>query len=109
MSEQFALIISCQKVKSNIDETSIMTEEGEQVWISRSDFCPTSTTMFMYPRENPPTDLMTFSSKEKAEEFAKQWKGHPWYYIPNGNYEVVTIRPKMVEVQKGFEVINPTL
>ena len=39
-----------------------------------------------------------FNSEQEAHDFMKKYKGHPWYYIPNGNYEVIKIQPVYKQV-----------
>lgn len=51
-----------------------------------------------------PKDIKTFDTKEDADRFIKRWKGHPWYYKPNEEYEIIEVIPKYKQVQDGWEV-----
>lgn len=48
-----------------------------------------------------------FDSVAAATEFAQCWKGHPWYCKPNGNYEVIEVRPVSIQVFDGYEAVTP--
>ena len=47
-----------------------------------------------------------FESIDTATEFARKWKGHPWYYKPNGKFEIVEVRPVYKQVQDGYEIVK---
>lgn len=51
-------------------------------------------------------DLATFATRKQAEKFIKGWGGHPWWVVPNGNYEIVEVRPRFVKVQEGWEEVK---
>ncbi len=54
-----------------------------------------------------PMNAKTFATKESAEEFARRWKGHPWWCRPNGNYKVLEVQEIAVIERRvvGYELI----
>jgi hypothetical protein len=46
--------------------------------------------------ELAPKELVIFNTYNEAENFDKEWEGHPWFFKPNGFYKVF----KVVEALK---------
>lgn len=96
----FVIRTECKKALS-FDE-KVLTQEGEKVWVCEDNegWVP-ATGIHSY---NIPKDVKTFPTKDKAEKFIKTWKGHPWYYIPNGNYEIFEVEKKYKQVFDGYQI-----
>ena len=67
-----------------------------------------SSSRVSYNEGAVPVDLKTFETRDKAETFARRWKGHPWWCSPNGTFEVVEVVPRQVVEAKivGYEVVR---
>ena len=98
----YALIVEGKEARSA--NGTVMAEEGEKFlvvkepegWVE-ADSCRWDGSVG--------ADVKKFSSREAAEKFARKWDGFPWWCVPNGNFEVVEIRPKYVKVLDGYEVV----
>ncbi len=77
---------------------SIVTKCGDTVYVKSGEWGLTSS----YRLDK---DILTFETEELANEFMKTWRGHPWYNITNGNYEVVEVKPKFKQVLTGYETV----
>jgi hypothetical protein len=100
----FVIKTECKQANSGTKEKSLVTREGEKVWVVKEPdgwVEATSTSIHLYPE--PPQDCKTFETYAAAEKFIKRWKGHPWYYVPNGNYEIIEVEPKYKQVVNGFQ------
>lgn len=97
----FILKMQCKEIRSSLND-EIMTREGQWVWITNGEWGTTSGNGFF---DKIPGDVLEFESKEKAEKFTKHWQGHPWYYKPNGVWEILEVKPKFKQVQDGWEVL----
>ena len=80
--------IKCQVKEARTNRDAPLVHEGEWVWLVKSRWVPATSSV------NLSKDIITFENREEAEEFAKEWKGHPWYHMPNGNYEIVEVIPE---------------
>ncbi len=49
-----------------------------------------------------PRGLKLFDSTDDAEAFARRWKGHPWWCVPNGKFEIVPVEPITEVVVTGW-------
>jgi len=103
---KFALIVESGEARSSDD--AVLTEDGDKFlviiepegWVeatsSRWDGNLKSSNGF-------PHDPKLFKSPEAATKFAKRWGGHPWWCNPNGNFEVIEVRPVFEQVQVGYD------
>jgi hypothetical protein len=83
---------------------AIVTAEGTlAVVINEPDGWVEATSRRVNTTEQIPGDVKLFETEEAAVAFIKRWKGHPWYFVPSKNFEVVAVAPKMVTVQQGWE------
>ena len=64
-----------------------------------------AATSYSVDRSNAiPGDAKIFTSVLECDKFMDEWKGHPWYRVPNGTYKIVLVKPRMVTIQQGWEV-----
>lgn len=102
----YVIKTQCKEAISEIGPTSI-TKEGDWVWVCNEEggwVEATATSTFLY--KNPPKDVKTFSTSDAAEKFIKKWKGHPWYYVPNGVYQIIEVEPKYKTIQDGWVIVE---
>lgn len=102
----FIIKTQCKEARSELAEKPI-TEEGHRVWVCEEEggwVEATATSTFLY--KNPPKDVKTFITSDAAEKFIKKWKGHPWYHVPNGVYEIIEVKPKYKTIPDGWEIIS---
>ena len=100
----FAIIVTGKEARA-FDDT-VMSPEGERYWVEMEEsgwVVATSSRVRQYPKAS--AKLKTFDTREKAEEFAKSWTGHPWWCIPK-SYEIVEVEP-LYEWITGFKVVTP--
>lgn len=93
----FALIVKSKKVGS-------MTEAGSEFIVRACDqgCVPATSSLLLMTDQVLPKDTMLWPTEEKAEEFARNWEGHPYWCRPNGKFRVVAVTPKYVQVHDGF-------
>lgn len=99
----YALIVTSKEAK-NLSGV-VITKEGEKFWVTEDDGGWVEATSRIFKTHSAtPCDLKTFSSERAAKNFAKVWKGHPWWCQPNGEYEVVEVISKYKSIPDGFIV-----
>lgn len=102
---KYAVKFRCKEVRTS--DGSIITYEGETMWlIEGSWWTPTSLILNDYwatDYTDYDNKLITFDSREAAEEFMKGWGGHPWKCVPK-DWEVLEVKPKYK--QCGWEPKN---
>lgn len=81
----------------------VVTEEGEWVWVIEEPEGWVEATS-RKACSLPPDDVLVFQTKEKALNFISNWKGHPWYNVPNGVYEIIEVVPRMKTIQDGWDI-----
>lgn len=91
----FALKVICKEALTVAD--TILVAEGTVAWVVESEWGWTSSP---WPCCGLP-HLVTFKSREEAEEAAEKWEGHPWYYRPI-RVEAVEVNPVYTQVLKGW-------
>lgn len=79
-----------------------ITRHGKWVWICLHDGYMSSS-----PSADPPKDVIVYPDEDKAHEVGKTFQGAPWWHKSTGNYEVVPLRPKIIQVVDGWEVAPP--
>ena len=52
--------------------------------------------------ENP----KVFHSVNAAINFTKKWHGYSYDCDPNGNFEIIEVRPVYKQVQDGYEIVR---
>jgi hypothetical protein len=94
----YGVIVTSKEAKSGAKGNPVMTKEGERFWatVDPEGWVEASSSRVNVTGESPPGDPLIFKTRERAEEFAKRWKGHPWWCIPNGQYEIVPLVAKTV-------------
>ena len=96
-----AYIIKHKCRKKRYSDGSIATESGTWAWVVTGDFGPSCSV-----GEDIPYSPLLFNSHEEADNFAKDWDGHPWYFKNTGTYKIIAVHPKLVTVQRGYEEIS---
>lgn len=98
----FVVFFKCKQALAF--DKKVLTKEGQlAVVMEEPEGWVPATSAAVHSTADIPRGVQIFLSKEKADTFMKKWKGHPWYYVPNGEYEVIEVVPRMVTVQKGWE------
>lgn len=99
-------IIKTQCKEAVSQSGKVMTQEGESVWIIEEPegWVPATSTSVEFNKGCIPKDVLTFDTYKAAELFIKRWKGHPWYYIPNGTYEILKVEANLITVQNGWKI-----
>jgi len=99
----FVIKTECKKAISGYKD-SVVTNEGDKVWVVKEpEGWVEATSRSLTFCLEPPQDCKTFATYEAAEKFIKRWKGHPWYSVPNGNYEIIEVEQKYKQVVDGFQ------
>lgn len=98
----YAVIFQCKEAKSS--NGNVMTAEGEEavLQVEPEGWVPATATKFS--GNKLPRDIKVFQTEDAAHFFMKGWGGHPWYYIPNGKYRLITIKPVYKDQLQGFEI-----
>jgi hypothetical protein len=98
----FVIKTECREARSS--DKTIITQEGTKVWvINERDGWVEATSTHVSIWKDIPVDVKTFDTYDGAEKFIKRWKGHPWYFVPNGNYEIIEVEEKFKQVVIGYE------
>lgn len=98
----FVIFFKCKQALA-FDKT-VLTKAGELAAVMEEPEGWVEATAWSVPDTNTiPGCAKTFDTYAEAEKFIKRWKGHPWYCVPNGEYEIVEVVPRMVTVQQGME------
>lgn len=107
MSNKYALQVQGAETRNANGE--IIGEEGEWYWVleDREKWVAASSISVnsMFSRGTIPADALLFSSAEKAAQFARKWKGHPWWCRPNGNFLAVAVKPVTVQRVIGYRKV----
>lgn len=98
----FALIIRSKQVKTF--EGNIITEAGKKILVCNEPGGWVPATSYAYNGKIE-GNAKIFATAEAATEFAKAWRGHPWYVVPGKRFEVVEVKQKFKQVADGYEPI----
>lgn len=99
---RFIIFFKCKEALAY--NKKVLTKAGELACVMTEPEGWVEATAWSVPDSNTiPDCAKKFPSYESAEKFIKRWKGHPWYCVPNGEYEIIEVVPRMVQVQQGFE------
>ena len=98
---KFAIIVESKEAISGYNHT-VMTKAGDKFLVTKDHegWVEASSTRWNGEIEDP----KLFPSRASAESFAKRWKGHPWWCKPNGNFEILEVKPVYTQVLRGYEV-----
>lgn len=104
---RYVVLVQSREARSGTAGRPIMTADGEWFVVVVEPEGWVEATSQSYKLGHPiPADAKPFFSKEAAERFAQRWKGHPWWCEPNGNYQVLEVKPK-IRVERhvvGYEI-----
>ena len=103
---RYIVVYECKEAMST--DGSVLTGNGEKALLcdEPNSRVPATGTYYDGSNKNISVWAKHFSSEHKAHEFMKKYKGHPWYYIPNGNYEVIKINPVYRQVVERWEICD---
>ncbi len=92
----YALIVESKEVRGQSDQ--IMTDKGTRFLVLEEPegWVPATSTQYRKGCALS-RDAKLFDTIEGAEKFGDEWKGHPWWCQPNGNYKVVEVKPVYAE------------
>jgi hypothetical protein len=99
-------IIKTQCKEATSQSGKVMTQEGKLVWVIEEPegWVPATSSSVEFNNGCIPKDVLTFDTYKAAELFISQWKGHPWYVVPNGVYEIIEVVPRMKTIQDGWDI-----
>lgn len=94
----YAVKVKSKEVKLN--DRTITTRAGTPFWIT------TGIDEWLGVRDTGiiPTDVVTFGTESAAATAGRTWGGAPFWVKNSGEFEVVEINPRLVEVQQGWEL-----
>lgn len=92
----YGVIVTSNEAKSGARGNPVMTKEDERFWATVEPEGWVEASSVRYGDGVVPGDPLTFPTQERAEAFAKRWKGHPWWCVPNGQYEIVPLVARTV-------------
>lgn len=100
---KFAVVVESREVRSGYNNV-LMTKAGDKflVTVEPEGWVEATSSHWNGGLAN----AKLFDCQTKAEEFAKRWKGHPWWCQPNGNFEVFEVRPIFKQVLVGYEAAH---
>jgi hypothetical protein len=100
----FALIVTGRERRADLPDKPVVGPEGQRYWVleDRDGWVEASSSRCNNPAVVP-GDVRQFKTEEAAAAFAKRWTGHPWWCSPNGEFEIVKVRPKYRQVLVGWE------
>ena len=103
--KKFVLIVESKEARSGHNDT-VMTRNGDKflVTLEPEGWVEATSEIWsdLYSKRGFPNSVKVFNSEEDAVKFAKRWKGHPWWCVPNGNYEVIEVTPRFRQVPDGY-------
>jgi hypothetical protein len=104
--KKFVLIVESEEARSGYND-SVVTRNGDKFlvtlepegWVEATSEAWSGSP---YSKRAFPNSVKVFNSEEDAVKFAKRWKGHPWWCVPNGNYKVIEVIPRFRPVHDGY-------
>jgi hypothetical protein len=104
---KFVLIVESKEARSGYDN-SVLTKAGDKflVTIEPEGWVEATSSRWtgsLNESNGFPIRAKLFDSKDAAVKFGKRWKGHPWYCKPNGNFQVIEVKPIFKQVLDGYE------
>jgi len=99
---QWAVIVTGSKIYGQLG--GIMCDEGTRFWVTWAEWGDTSS-IIRDDDDSVPGTVKIFNSTSDAHDFAHSWLGHPWWCVPNGEYDVVEIKQKYKLVCDGWETV----
>lgn len=103
MTLRFAVVVTCKEARSS--DKSVITKAGERRLVMKEPGGWVEATSQGFVGAFP-LDTKTFPTAEEAHGFAERWKGHPWYCVPNGEFEIFAITPLYTQSLAGYELAS---
>jgi len=97
--------MQCKEAKSSLSTgDNTITKAGDWIWVGKEPGNWVSATGYRcIDPEQIPKNIREFPSSAAAKGFADHWEGHPWYFKPNGIYEVIRVRTIYKRIFSGYE------
>ena len=100
-----SFVVVVESFEARSEYGKVITKNGQKLlvtfsegWDSSSDWNGNINSSSNEPK--------LFESIDSATAFARKWEGHPWYCKPNGNFEIIEVRPVYKQVQDGYEIVK---
>ena len=88
----YALIVQGKEMKS--ENGTVMTRNKEWFLVISDPEGWVEATSIQHSLGNSiRKDAKLFKTSAEAAEFAKHWKGHPWWCSPTGKCRVIKVKP----------------
>ena len=89
----FVVIVSSKEAKSGVEGNPVITRDGERfvVLVEPGGWVEATSCRYNQGDVLPP-DAKTFKTLASAKQFARRWKGHPWWVVPDGNFEIIQVK-----------------
>lgn len=72
---------------------AVITKDGAWMWVTKdSNGWVEASSVHAHPKGPIPVTAKPFETREKAEAFARRWRGHPWWCIPNGTFKIIPVK-----------------
>jgi hypothetical protein len=101
----YVVVVDSKEARSSYKDNPILTYEGDRFIVLNDDEGWVEATSTLFINGEIPRRAKLFDTEKEAVAFAERWKGHPWWCIPNGNYEIIEIVPKIEAITRliGYE------
>lgn len=77
----------------------VVTKHGDKFWVvNEPEGWVPATSTHVSDDDNIPHDVKIWNTYEDAENFLKEWKGHPWWCS--------TIAYKIIRIEKTFKTVH---
>lgn len=98
----FILIVESNEARSGVKGNPVLTKKGDRFLVENENEGWVEATSSRW-REKINKGAKLFETAAEAESFAHRWQGHPWWCRPNGNYEVINVKPVFEKITVGYE------
>lgn len=82
-----------------------LIQDGYAAWVINEPNGWVEATACAAYSDKLPIQLKLFHTQEEARNFIEQWEGHPWYYVPNGKYEILEVSGVFEKVLVGYTYV----
>lgn len=79
------------KCKNILGDTGFVIGKDQYAWVV--DERDMITCRFIGATNDIPLSVKTWEDRTEAEKFIGKWEGHPWFCQPNGEFEVIDLKP----------------
>ncbi len=97
----FAAKVRCKETLYG--DGKVCTVAGAWCWICRRDGYDEGSTV----REGVISRaVVTFQTRKEAGAYAAAWEGAPWWWKPDGMFEIVEIETRYVTIPEGYQLVQ---